>query len=139
MPKKAGAERDAWIQNAANFIKEKNIEAKPYLADYIYRDPKELTNLSRRSSRQMDKYRPDAFQTNETITKYKNINNLTPEEQYFRSAGEAEARATQARMNLSLKERRAKFPEESFDRNRNDLISYNRKKLLQQEFDKLDK
>lgn len=42
-------------------------------------------------------------------------NSLTPYEQYMKTPGEAEARAVQARMNLTPEERRAKFPEESYD------------------------
>jgi hypothetical protein len=40
---------------------------------------------------------------------------ISREEQYFKQMGEAEARAVQARMNLTPEERRAKFPEESYD------------------------
>ena len=39
----------------------------------------------------------------------------TPLGQYLRLAGEAEARATQARRNMTAEERRAKFPAESYD------------------------
>jgi hypothetical protein len=130
MPKKPGAARDAWISNAAQYIKERNIEKKPYLANYDLKNPKDLQNQIRRDSRVMDKYRPDAIKAAETLTKYKNIKALTPEEQYMRSAGEAESRATQARINLSMDERRAKFPEESYDRKMEDLITYNNQKLF---------
>jgi hypothetical protein len=46
----------------------------------------------------------------------------TPFGQYQRLAGEAEARATEARLNLTDKERRAKFPYESYDIPLNQLI-----------------
>jgi len=46
----------------------------------------------------------------------------TPFGQYQRLAGEAEARATEARMNLTNEERRAKFPYESYDVPVNNLI-----------------
>jgi hypothetical protein len=147
MPKKPGVARDEWISNAAQYIKERNIEKKPYLADYDRKNPKDLQNQIRREARVMDKYKPDAIKAAETIAKYKDIKALTPEEQYMRSAGEAESRAIQSRMNLNMDERRALFPEQSFDRNMKDLIVYNkknlpsfsRKELLQQEFDKLEK
>ena len=38
-----------------------------------------------------------------------------PVEQYKRLAGEAEARATQARRGMTMEQRRAKFPYESYD------------------------
>jgi hypothetical protein len=41
---------------------------------------------------------------------------------YKRLAGEAEARATQSRMNLTPAQRRALFPEESYDVPLNELI-----------------
>jgi hypothetical protein len=46
----------------------------------------------------------------------------TPFGQYQRLAGETEARATEARMNLTNEERRAKFPYESYDVPVNNLI-----------------
>ena len=46
----------------------------------------------------------------------------TPFGQYQRLAGEAEARATEARLNLTDEERRAKFPYESYDVPKSDLI-----------------
>jgi len=46
----------------------------------------------------------------------------TPLGQYQRLAGEAEARATQARLNMTAEERRAKFPYESYDVPINQLI-----------------
>jgi hypothetical protein len=46
----------------------------------------------------------------------------TAQEAYRRLAGEAEARATQARMNMNAAERRAKFPYDSYDVPVSDLI-----------------
>lgn len=46
----------------------------------------------------------------------------TAREAYRRLAGEAEARATQARMNMTPAERRAAFPEESYDVPINQII-----------------
>ena len=129
MPKRAGAERDSWMRNAANYIKEKNIEKKPYLANYDNTDPKKQQSIYRSASRVMDKFSPDAFKYRETIAKYKTMVDLTPMEQYMRSGGEAEARATQARMNLDMEQRRSTFPEESFDRPTQDLILFNKQKL----------
>lgn len=40
---------------------------------------------------------------------------ISPDEMYRRLAGEAEARATQARMNMDAAQRRAIFPEDSYD------------------------
>lgn len=48
-----------------------------------------------------------------------------PDEAYMRLAGEAEARATQARMNMDAAQRRATFPEDSYDVPINQLIVRN--------------
>jgi hypothetical protein len=45
-----------------------------------------------------------------------------PYKAYLRLAGEAEARATQSRMNMTPAQRRAMFPEESYDVPMNELI-----------------
>ena len=45
------------------------------------------------------------------------------EEYYLRLTGEAESRATQARINLTPEQRAAKFPAESYDRPQDELIS----------------
>jgi len=54
------------------------------------------------------------------------VKNIEPEEGYMRLAGEAEARATEARADLTAEQRRAIFPEESYDRPIEQLIIRNR-------------
>lgn len=49
------------------------------------------------------------------INELSNIAQYSPYEAYRRLAGEAEARATEARLGMTAAERRAKFPEESYD------------------------
>ena len=146
MPKRAGFQRDEWMRNAAQYIKERNLERKPDLINYVDKDPKDLQNQVRRASRLMDKYGPDARQYSELLSKYKQIGELSPIEQYTRTGGEAEARATQARMNMDMEQRRATFPEDSYDVDTKKLILFNkknlpalsRKELLEQEFNKLE-
>lgn len=53
------------------------------------------------------------------------VKDLDPEEGYMRLAGETEARATEARADLTSEQRRAIFPEESFDRPIEQLIIRN--------------
>jgi len=147
MPKRAGFQRDEWMRNAAEYIKQRNLEKRPDLASYVDKDPKDLQNQVRRASRLMDKYGPDARQYSELLSKYKQIGELSPIEQYTRTGGEAEARATQARMNMNMEQRRATFPEDSYDVDTKKLILFNkknlpalsRKELLEQEFNKLEK
>lgn len=49
------------------------------------------------------------------INELSDIAQYSPYEAYRRLAGEAEARATEARLGMTAAERRAKFPEESYD------------------------
>ena len=49
------------------------------------------------------------------IEPLRRIRGLDPEEAYFRLAGEAEARATQARMNMNPAQRREVYPFDSYD------------------------
>jgi hypothetical protein len=67
----------------------------------------------------LGKYSPEfdkAFPTGVSVMK------VDANEAYRRLAGEAEARATQARMNMTPEQRRAMFPEESYDVPMNELI-----------------
>lgn len=50
------------------------------------------------------------------------LNMFSPEEAYAKLAGEAESRATQARMPLNAEQRRATFPADSYDVPLNQLI-----------------
>lgn len=49
------------------------------------------------------------------IDPLRQIRGLDPEEAYYRLAGEAEARATQARMNMNAQQRRDVYPFDSYD------------------------
>jgi hypothetical protein len=77
---------------------------------------KEAESMYRRASRIMDKTRDEYRQSHDINRKYKNFSEMTPEESYALLGGEAEARATQARMNMDEKQRLATYPAESYDR-----------------------
>lgn len=64
----------------------------------------------------------DGRKLRELADRVRNYGDPVAYEAYRRLAGEAEARATQARMNLSMPERRAKFPYDSYDVAISDLI-----------------
>jgi len=66
---------------------------------------------------------PSLVEQAANILRYEtNKNVITPMSQYIRTAGEAEARATEARRKLTQQQRRALFPEESYDVPINELI-----------------
>lgn len=59
------------------------------------------------------------------IEELQKVKNIDPEEGYMRLAGEAEARATEARKDLTLEQRRDFFPEDFYDRPIKQLIIKN--------------
>jgi len=85
------------------------VSAKPeeILASLKYGDPKELGSIAA-------KYGFGGLDEAVAFLKRED-SKRTPFGQYQRLAGEAEARATQARMNMTPAERRATFPYDSFD------------------------
>ena len=79
-----------------------------------YGDPVELSKIA-------NKFGFGSIDDAMTFLKSEN-ERRTPFGQYQRLAGEAEARATEARMNMTPDERRAAFPEESYDVPINQII-----------------
>jgi len=114
-PTKPGAARDSWYRNAAKWIKDKNIEDRPYLANYKNLSEKELNAIYRTSKNQTEKMAPAYRDMQKTIEKYQNLNKKTDYELYERLAGEAEARLTETRRAMTPAQRREKFPFEQLD------------------------
>jgi hypothetical protein len=88
-----------------------------YLGEQYFNSTNEITKSN--ILQELDYLKP-------RIEALQKVKNLDPEEGYMRLAGEAEARATEARANLTSKQRRSIFPEESFDRPMEQLIIRNR-------------
>jgi len=93
---------------------------------------KQLSSLSKQMDslpefeRKFDKTKQEQYNVlrsqYDELMNQKLYNPPNAEEAYRRLAGEAEARATQARMNMTQEQRRATFPEESYDVPLNELI-----------------
>jgi len=129
MPTRPGFQRDEWLRRAAQMMKSNVVKESPHLEEYpSSMNPNEAKNAYQRASRALDKVRPQAQKFSQINAKYKNLSGMEPTEQYKRLSGEAEARATQARMNMTPEERQATFPLESYDVPVNELIMNNRKK-----------
>jgi Mlc titration factor MtfA (ptsG expression regulator) len=77
-----------------------------------------LAKLNNMSYSEMDDFQKAMYL--DLRKKYKSAK--TPEQAYNNLAGEAEARAVQSRMNMTPAQRRATFPEESYDVPMNELI-----------------
>jgi hypothetical protein len=128
MPQRKSFERDEWLRRSAQILKREILKKEPGLYDYAEQmTPNEAKNLYRKSDRAMDKVRADAVKYGEVNRKFKELEQMEPTEAYMHLAGEAEARATQQRMGMTMKERRAKFPFESYDRPTNRLLVYGQK------------
>ena len=121
MPTRKSFARDEWLRRAAQIMKQKVVEEKPYLLDYKL-DEREANNLYRAASRGLDKTRKEARAFDDIQRKYQELYKMPNEESYMHLAGEAEARATQQRLPLSEQERLAKYPYESYDRPKNKLL-----------------
>jgi hypothetical protein len=129
MPTRAGFQRDEWLRRAAQMMRRNVVNDSPHLEEYASgMNPNQAKNAYQRASRALDKVRPQAQKFNEINSKYKNLSGMDPTEQYKRLSGEAEARATQARMNMTPEERQATFPLESYDVPINELVKNNYKK-----------
>lgn len=92
------------------------VSAKPLevLQGLKYTDPKDIEPIIKKYGfKNIDEAKSFIYDENER---------RTPLGQYLRTAGEAEARATQKRRNMTTEERRAKFPVESYDVPINQLI-----------------
>jgi len=92
------------------------VSAKPLevLQGLKYTDPKDIEPIIKKYGfKNIDEVKSFIYDENER---------RTPLGQYLRTAGEAEARATQKRRNMTTEERRAKFPVESYDVPINQLI-----------------
>ena len=111
MPKKAGAARDMWLNNAAGSIRAKTIEEKPFLqfveSEFTVKDAK---NAVARANRKIEKVRGSELKARELMAKYKNIASLDPYEQYKLLYGEAEARLAADRLDLTDQEMRSYYP-----------------------------
>ena len=93
---------------------------------------KQLSSLSKQMDslpefeRKFDKTKQEQYNVlrsqYDELMNQKLYNPQNAEEAYRRLAGEAEARATQARMNMTQEQRRATYPEESYDVPLNELI-----------------
>jgi hypothetical protein len=128
MPQRKSFERDEWLRRSAQILKREILKKEPGLYDYAEQmTPNEAKNLYRKSDRAMDKVRADAVKYGEVNRKFKELEQMEPTEAYMHLAGEAEARATQQRMGMTMEERRAKFPFESYDRPTNRLLVYGQK------------
>lgn len=117
-PTKPGAARDAWYQNAADFILQKNLaELKtPWSADpRSQMTVKELENQYRRGSRKMAAAQEGNRAFSEIEDRYKAILKMPDYEQYLRLPGEAMSRLAQNRLDYTPELRDVLFPLRELD------------------------
>jgi hypothetical protein len=108
MPKKSGYEQKQWLRNAARIIKENALKDRKSLN--LSFSEKELKSIARQKARQASKFSKDAGEAYKARNQLNKIKKLSDDELYNRLAGEAEARLTQYRLDLTPEERLAQYP-----------------------------
>lgn len=112
MPAKAGPNRDFWIKGAVRRM-QRMIEAdRPEMRNAAeLMSPNEAKNILRKTDKVFQQTQDAAIAANKLDDLQKTLESKSDYELYLRLLGEAEARATENRMNLTLQQRKETFPE----------------------------
>jgi hypothetical protein len=111
MPTRPGFQRDEWLRRAAQSINKSVLKENPYWDQLLNTPKEESLRVYNKANRNLSKNQESARAYNEVVGKFKKFYDMPKEEQYRHVAGEAEARLTQDRMNLTAEERKAIHPE----------------------------
>ena len=126
MPKSKAKGQNQWLQSAAAFIKNKNMDNLDYYAKQLIQtaidDPKKIRSEYSKAARKFKKLEPDFKEYKQTERKFENIEGLSDYEKYKRLAGEAEARNVEKRIDWTPEQRRNTPPWETLDVPENELI-----------------
>lgn len=123
MPTKAGAKRDEWINTATKVMQRLIERDRPEMVGAAQRmTEKQAKNLLARTDRVFRKTQEAAIQESKVREKAQRLGEMGDFELYQRLAGEAEARATQARQRMTAMERRQIPPWKSLDVPEQDLV-----------------
>jgi hypothetical protein len=112
------SQKSAAVHELQHAIQQREGFARGGSSQEFISDIEALSSLNRIGFSEMDDFQK--IMLADLRKKYGSIK--TPQQAYQNLAGEAEARATQARMNMTSEQRRATFPEESYDVPLNELI-----------------
>jgi hypothetical protein len=112
------SQKSAAVHELQHAIQQREGFARGGSSQEFISDIEALSSLNRMGFSEMDDFQK--IMLADLRKKYGSIK--TPQQAYQNLAGEAEARATQARMNMTAEQRRATFPEESYDVPLNELI-----------------
>jgi hypothetical protein len=112
------SQKSAAVHELQHAIQQREGFARGGSSQEFISDIEALSSLNRIGFSEMDDFQK--IMLADLRKKYGSIK--TPQQAYQNLAGEAEARATQARMNMTAEQRRATFPEESYDVPLNELI-----------------
>jgi hypothetical protein len=126
MPKTVAKGRNNWLQSAAAFIKNKNMEDLDYYGKQLVNDaiddPKKIRSEYKKAERQFKKHEKGFKEHSKTERHFKKLEGLSPMEKYQRLAGEAESRNVEKRRGWTPEQRRATPPWESLDVPESELI-----------------
>ena len=130
MPKKAGQNRDNWIQRAAILLKRKAVSRNSYAGE-LAKDPNKIRSELGKLTRKMKKTEVNAREYRGIMDNRHRVNDMSGFDKYQRLAGEADARAVQARMDMTMPERIDRpFPKD-YDVPESEFIYNYRKGLLE--------
>lgn len=126
MPKTKAKGQNGWLQSAAAYIKNKNLEGVPHhemdAINAAILDPKKNKSLYNKAKRSLDKSSEELRAFRGIEQKQKEFDKLTPLDQYKALAGEVEARNVQARLGMTPAERRGTPPWKTEDVPRSEQI-----------------
>lgn len=112
MPKKAGANRDAWIRQAARRMQRMIESDRPDMRNAAESmSTEDAKKYLRKANKVFRETQGSAIAANKLDDLQKTLESKSDYELYQRLLGEAEARAVEKRMNLTPKQRREIFPE----------------------------
>jgi len=121
MPKKAGANRDYWIRQAARRMQRMIEDDRPDMRNAATSmSPEEAKKALRKADKVFRETQESAIAASKLDDLRKTLEEKSDYELYQRILGEAEARAVEKRMNMTPQERRRTFP--SYDVPLNEII-----------------
>ena len=126
MPKTNAKGRNQWLQSAAAFMKNKNMEELDYygkiLVNDAIADPKHIKSQYKKAEREFKKYEPEFKKYAQEERRFSKLESMSNREKYDRLAGEAESRNVETRIDWTPEQRRATPPWESLDVPEDELI-----------------
>lgn len=130
MPSKAGLKRDDWLKEAAMRMRDKYINELKDRGTYDevmrlreqFKTPRERKNAIARLERKRSKFSEGSREYMKVKERIQDLESLDPFAAYQKSAGEVEARAVQARRDMTREQLKERPPWKDYDQPENSLV-----------------